>query len=220
MMERNEVLKKSQDLVNQIYENMGIIESCDTVAEKIRGLDICFNDPDSKQHVTLNGVLREEQLEDIRDEIIATIYKNSMEAQKFLERLDRKPAVINPEFEAAFQEMIGPVKKDPEPEVVIPDKLEIKHSTTIDKQVKQVKVVPIPAEKSLEKFPAKRKSPYPEHMTEAAVRELYINQGKTITQVASHFGVEYSKANSFITGHKLHRNQQESAKQPAEKERP
>ncbi len=107
---------------------------------------------------------------------------------------NRKPAIINPEFEAAVQGMVGSVKH------------------------KQTDVLPPPDDKSLDKYPAKKSkpSPYPENMTEEAVKELYINQGKTIQQVANHFGIPYAKANSFITGHKLHRNQQK----PAETERP
>ncbi len=103
-----------------------------------------------------------------------------------------KPATINPEFEAAVQGMVESVK----------------HKQKGSPQ----------DDKSLDKYPAKKSkpSPYPENMTEDAVKELYINQGKTIQQVANHFGIPYAKANSFITGHKLHRNQQK----PAETERP
>lgn len=100
---REEILKSSNELVNQIYEKMRVIESCDVIVDKVKDLDICFNDNDQSV-VSLEGVLSEEQLVGIRDGILSKIYDNATEAQKFLERmnlLSRKPAIINPEFEQA-----------------------------------------------------------------------------------------------------------------------
>jgi carbonic anhydrase/acetyltransferase-like protein (isoleucine patch superfamily) len=89
----------------------------------------------------------------------------------------------------------------------------------LQEEARKIEQPKLPQEdKSFSKYPAKKsdRGTYPEGMTEKAVKELYINQGKTISEVAKHFNVPYGKANSFITGHKLFRN----PKQPAETERP
>jgi type II secretory pathway component PulC len=99
MMTREEILNSSRELVDQIYSKMSVIESCDTVVEKIKDLDVCFNDQDNKQIVVLNEILNTEQLTGIREGIISRIHDNAKSAQDYLERLSRKPAIINPEFE-------------------------------------------------------------------------------------------------------------------------
>ena len=128
-MVREEILVKSKELVNQIYEKMNVIETCDSVAEKVKNLDVCFNDSVNKQIVSLDVILSQGQLSTIRENIVNIIYSNATEAQSFLERLNQKPATINPDFVAAVQGMIKeapvakadqtntPVFRDPSPAV-------------------------------------------------------------------------------------------------------
>jgi len=171
-MVREEVLTKSRELVNQIYEKMNVIESCDTLAKKVKDLDVCFNDTDNKV-IALNEVLNQVQLTGIRESIISKIYDNAAEAQSFLERLDRlnrKPAIIDPEFELAVEGM------EAQPKPII-------------------EVVPvIPALKS-----SKPK------MTVEEVSRMYKDEGKTVTEIALHFGVTKSMASNFITRNHLTR---------------
>lgn len=66
----------------------------------------------------------------------------------------------------------------------------------------------IESDKSLDKYPAKkqqRKSPYPENMTEEKVREMYIDQGMQLKQVAEYFNVKPTQINSFLQKHGLFR---------------
>lgn len=169
-MLREEVLNSSRELVNKIYEKMNVIETCDSVAEKVKNLDVCFNDPDGKQVVSLDGILTADQLTVIRDGIIDKIYDNAAIAQSFLEKLNRKPATVNPVFEAAVQDMVNSNAKS-EPASEIPVKMEsIKPELTVE-----------------------------------AVRKMYIDEGKTLTETATFFGVKKDMLNSFIRRNKLNR---------------
>jgi hypothetical protein len=86
----------------------------------------------------------------------------------------------------------------------------------------------LPEDKSLDKYPARKSRPdtYPADMTYESVKELYIDKGMKITEIANHFGVTYAKASGFISSHKLTRSRQEQPtqeklqKQPDDKERP
>ncbi len=168
-MLREEVLNSTRELVNQIYEKMNVIETCDSVAEKVKNLDVCFNDPDSKQVVALEGILSAGQLSTIRENIVNIIYSNATDAQSFLEKLNRKPAIVNPEFEAAVQDMV----KSPEK----------------NKPVEK----PVPPEE-----------PKPE-LTVELVKKMYLDEGKTLKEVADYFGVNKSMLNSYISRNKLNR---------------
>lgn len=169
-MLREEVLNSSRELVNKIYEKMNVIETCDSVAEKVKSLDVCFNDPDGKHVVSLDGILTADQLTVIRDGIIDKIYDNAAIAQSFLEKLNRKPATVNPVFEVAVQDMVNSNAKS-EPASEIPVKMEsIKPELTVE-----------------------------------AVRKMYIDEGKTLTETATFFGVKKDMLNSFIRRNKLNR---------------
>ncbi len=169
-MLREEVLNSSRELVNKIYEKMNVIETCDSVAEKVKNLDVCFNDPDGEKVVSLDGILTADQLTFIRDGIIDKIYDNAAIAQSFLEKLNRKPATVNPVFEAAVQEMVNSTAKS-EPASEVPVTME---------------------------------STKPE-LTVEAVRKMYIDEGKTLTETAAFFGVKKDMLNSFIRRNKLNR---------------
>ncbi|WP_455717477.1 hypothetical protein, partial [Anaerosporobacter sp.] len=74
-MVREEILKNSNELVNQIYEKMRVIESCDAIVDKVKDLDICFND-NEQSIIALEGVLSVDQLTGIRGNILDVINNN------------------------------------------------------------------------------------------------------------------------------------------------
>lgn len=86
-MEREQLLEAGKKLAGEIYEKMGVIEQCTSVAGTIEGLPICFLDEGGKL-IGLEKVLTEEQTGEIRDNIIKTIYENSAEAEQWLQRLN------------------------------------------------------------------------------------------------------------------------------------
>jgi len=203
-MVREEVLTKSRELVNQIYEKMSVIESCDSVAEKIKGLDVCFNDVDNKQIVALDGILSAEQFTSVREGIISKIYENAFEAQIFLERLNRKPATINPEFEAAVQDM---VKSKDKPIIIKPtmDEQELPPLTKTPQTLQGKKILDKGAEQSDTVFSVAAAPAKPE-MNVTDVRRMYQDENKSMAQIAEFFGVTKSMVNNFIYQNKLARN--------------
>ena len=166
-MTRETILNDSRDLVKQIYAKMSIIESCDAVAEKVKNLDVCFNDIDNEKIIILDEILKVEQLAEIRNQIVGKIYDNAIEAQSFLERLNRKPAVLNPVFEQAVKEM-----EEQHKEVVsVPEEPITAPELTVNKPVE---------------------------LTVELVRELYIEQDKTLDQVSKEVGTPRSTLYTFI----------------------
>ncbi len=184
-MERLEVLNKSKELVDQIYENMRTIETCDAVAESIMDLDLCFSDLDNKQIVSMEGVLSPEQQKELRETVIAKIYSNASAAQSFLERLYRKPATINPVFEAAVQEMIENNQK---------------MSTCVDNSVTDPEGENLQVVEEPPVFPA---------LDDTAVediRRMYQVECKTMKEIATKYGVTKNQVNTFIQKHGLFRS--------------
>ncbi len=216
-MVREEVLVKSKELVNQIYEKMNVIETCDSVAEKVKTLDVCFNDIDNKQVVSLDVILNPKQLSEIRDGIISKIYDNASEAQTFLERLNRKPATINPEFEAAARGMIEPSEK---PKTTGRKTIELDIDQVRDMYINQGMSYKGIAEKlkcsdfTVRKFcnnngivreavPVEKPS-FPV-MTVEAVRKIYTDGSMSLADAAKHFGVASGELYTYIEKHGLKR---------------
>lgn len=192
-MLREEILNSSRELVNRIYEKMSIIETCDSVAKKVMNLDVCFNDIDNKQIVALEGILRPEQLAVVRESIIKRIYDNAAEAQFFLERLNKKPATINPEFEAAVQGMVESAKpKDDAEASIIVDKHEP------DPVVEKLTEILQEEAKKIEEAPAKKLV-----LNVDDVRRMYHDENKSMKEIAEHFGVTKSVVNNFIYNNNL-----------------
>jgi|GEM_PF-3020218 len=213
-MLREEVLNSSRELVNKIYEKMNVIETCDSVAEKVKNLDVCFNDPDGKQVVSLDGILTADQLTIIRDGIIGRIYDNAAIAQSFLEKLNRKPATVNPVFEEAVQDMVNQTeikgekqtgRKTVEFDIDLVRELYINQGLPYKKLAEQFGC----AESTIYNFIKKngivreeKAISYPV-MTEEEVRKLYTNGSMSLAETAKHFGVESTKLHTFIEKHGL-----------------
>jgi hypothetical protein len=221
------------------------LENIEALIEKSRGEEICFTaKPNGSTYIgVLSPEKMQELRESVLIAIFHTRDAKAAELEKLMGV--RKPATNNPEFEAAVQEMershptyqqiVQSIedKNRPFPTpatqetldeigkqmIAEPDLIETALTEVLQEEARKIEQPKLPQEdKSFSKYPAKKsdRGTYPEGMTEKAVKELYINQGKTISEVAKHFNVPYGKANSFITGHKLFRN----PKQPAETERP
>lgn len=224
-MVREEVLEKSRELVNQIYEKMNVIESCDTLAKKVKDLDVCFNDSDNKQVVSLYGILSESQISTVRENIVNIIYSNATEAQSFLERLNRKPATINPEFEAAVQDMVETGSK---PKTGGRKTIELDINQVRDMYINQgmtykaiatvlkcsdftvrkfcnnngiIRGQEAPVDKPLE--PAEKPA-YPV-VTVEAVRDIYTNGSMSLADTAKYFGVASGELYTYIEKHGLKR---------------
>lgn len=86
-------------------------------------------------------------------------------------------------------------------------------SDAVDKALKREDECISSADKSLDKYPAKKskKSPYPDNMTPELVRKMYVDEGKTLKQVAEYFELKPSQVNGFLIKHKLFRGSYDKA---------
>ncbi|WP_033166904.1 hypothetical protein [Clostridium sp. KNHs205] len=211
-MLREEVLNSSRELVNKIYEKMNVIEICDSVAEKVKNLDVCFNDPDGKQVVSLDGILTADQLTVIRDGIIDKIYDNAAIAQSFLEKLNRKPATVNPVFEEAVQDMEKSSKgkasgrKSIDLDIDQVKELYVNQGLSFRKVADQCGC----SENTVRNFAMKHNITreasepvgYPV-MTVEAVRKVYTDGSMSLADTAKYFGIESTKLHTFIEKNNL-----------------
>ncbi|WP_455715348.1 hypothetical protein [Anaerosporobacter sp.] len=203
-MVREEILKSSNELVNQIYEKMRVIESCDAITDKIKDLDVCFND-NEQSIVSLEGVLSVDQLTGIRGNILDVINNNAVEAQKFLEQmnlLSMKPATINPESEQA-------TKVKPEPKVLdVKEVREYYKDYTIKEcceyfHVSTVKMGQFIKDNNLAKTKAKAE-PVKQPIDANEIRELYITKNQDLADIAHEKGYtkkelfDFCKANNIV----------------------
>lgn len=208
-MERVEILKSSNELVNQIYEKMRVIESCDAIAEKVKDLDICFND-NEQSIISLEAVLSIEQLTGIRSNILDVINNNAAEAQKFLERVNlfsRKPAIINQDFEDTVKEMVESKKPDPNP-LDVNEVSEYYNDHTIQEcckyfHVGSVKMGKFIKDNNLSKT-KKETTPVKQSLDPEEIRELYIAKNQDLADIAHDKGYtkkelfEFCKKNNIV----------------------
>lgn len=117
----SELIKNAQSIVDKIYINMTKVETCEAISEEIATLPIAFV-KDNDKYISLEGVLTDQQIDRIKEDVIKQINFNKTEAETFLQSIStfepskqhiiysdpekRKPATINQDFEDAVQEMI------------------------------------------------------------------------------------------------------------------
>lgn len=182
---------------------MSIIETCDAVAEKVKDLEVCFNDPDNSNIVVLTEILDAEQLAGVREGIISKIYENAEEAQRFLERLNRKPATINQKIEQAVQDMVQ--KPTPPLDSKFVEAVESEGRKCVGGAYfeKEVPLDPVVIPDTFqEPEPAITITPVESReMTVEDVKRMYHDEGMTVTKIAEFYGEKKTTLNNFI-----HRN--------------
>lgn len=177
----SEILEKAKELVDDIYKAMTKVETCETLSEEVASQEVVLVKSGSDRYVKLDGVLTEEQIQDVKKYIQNTIDGNKAEAERFLRRVSGKAAVVNPDFEATVQEMIS---QDQTEEVV----------TEPAEPVEEDQEEPVP------EAPEEKITP---ELTVEAVREVYTEGDMSIRQAAEYFGVGQSKLYGFISEHGL-----------------
>ncbi len=178
----SEILEKAKELVDDIYKAMTKVETCETLSEEVASQEVVLVKSGSDRYVKLDGVLTEEQIQDVKKYIQNTIDGNKAEAERFLRRVSGKAAVVNPDFEAAVQEMIS---QDQTEEVV---------TETAEQAAEEDQEEPVPED------PEEKITP---DLTIKAVREVYTEGDMSIRQAAEYFGVGQSKLYGFISEHGL-----------------
>ena len=172
----------------------------------------------------LGGILAPEKMQELKDSVVAAINQTRDDKVKELEKLMgiRKPAIVNPDFEAAVQSMVDSVKK-PDPieetlkEVLQEEAARIEKPKESDSPLFRDpgKDKPVKDDKSLDKYPAK-KSPrkqYPDGMTVETVSRMFIDEGKTSSSIAKYFGISTKEVQNFMTINKIRREPKQTSKE-------
>lgn len=178
----SEILEKAKELVDDIYKAMTKVETCETLSEEVASQEVVLVKAGGDRYLKLDGVMTEEQIHDVKKYIQNTIDGNKAEAERFLRRVSGKAAVVNPDFEAAVQEMIS---QDQSEEVV---------TETAEQAAEEDQEEPVP------EAPEEKITP---ELTVEAVREVYTEGDMSIRQAAEYFGVGQSKLYGFISEHGL-----------------
>lgn len=173
----SEILEKAKELVDDIYKAMTKVETCETLSEEVASQEVVLVKAGGDRYVKLDGVMTEEQIQDVKRYIQNTIDGNKAEAERFLRRVSGKAAVVNPDFEAAVQEMISQDQTDD----VVTEPAE-------------------PVEEPVTEAPEEKVTP---ELTVEAVRKIYTEGDMSIRQAAEYFGVSQSKLYSFVSEHGL-----------------
>lgn len=185
----SEILEKAKELVDDIFKAMNKVETCETLSEEVASQEVVLVKAGGDRYVKLDGVMTEEQIQDVKRYIQNTIDGNKAEAERFLRRVSGKAAVVNPDFEAAVQEMISQDQTEEQPET---DEQEARE--TVEDEPEEA------PEKSGIEEPEKETTP---ELTVEAVRKIYTEGDMSIRQAAEYFGVSQSKLYSFVSEHGL-----------------
>lgn len=185
----SEILEKAKELVDDIFKAMNKVETCETLSVEVASQEVVLVKAGGDRYVKLDGVMTEEQIQDVKRYIQNTIDGNKAEAERFLRRVSGKAAVVNPDFEAAVQEMISQDQTEEQPET---DEQEARE--TVEDEPEEA------PEKSGIEEPEKETTP---ELTVEAVRKIYTEGDVSIRQAAEYFGVSQSKLYSFVSEHGL-----------------
>lgn len=178
----NNLLNDARGLIDRICKAMARVEKCETMSDEVSTRQLAFVKPGTDQYLCIDDILTEEQMQDIKKYIQNTIDANKEESERFLRRVSGKAAVVNPDFEAAVQEMIS---QDQTEEVV---------TETAEQAAEEDQEEPVP------EAPEEKITP---ELTVEAVREVYTEGDMSIRQAAEYFGVGQSKLYGFISEHGL-----------------
>ena len=191
MMKLNNLLEQWNDHIIKGNQLSRELEDIEDLLSRAREADICFSS--GNNGAIFIRVLGQEKMQELKESAMIAIMRTRDEKETELQKLmgkqpvipafgqeivvheKRKPATINPEFEAAVKEMVTSGKKkehpDPKDEVVIPKKI---------------------AEKKPE-------------LNVADVKRMYHDEAKTMKEIAEYFGVKKEQVNSFIQKNNLQR---------------
>lgn len=212
----NEYIVQGNQLSRELEEFEGIMHAADK-PESV----IAFYGPAGSGTTFIDSVLSPEKMAEIKSLVVASLTEARLTKEIELEKLMgiRKPATINPEFEAAVQGMVESSKKTTGRKTIefdidqvrdmyinqgmsykgIAEKLKCS-DFTVRKFCNNNGIVrdAVPVEKPVEK------QGYPV-MTVEAVRKIYTDGTMSLADAAKHFGVASGELYTYIEKHGLKR---------------
>lgn len=165
----SEVLEKAKELVDEIYSCMTKVENCETLSEEVAAQEVVLVKAGSDRYIKLNGVLSEEQIQEVKKYIQNMIDINKAAAEQFLQRL-------------SGTEDGGSNCMDVAESV---EKTEQEKAEENKKEAGQEKAVKTEEER--------------QQLSVEAVKEVYTEGDMTIIQAAEHFGVSKNKLYKFVS---------------------
>jgi predicted XRE-type DNA-binding protein len=162
---------------NQLSRELEVIED---LIEKSKGEDICFTSrPNGATYIT---ILSMEKMQELRENAVVAVIQARNEKTAELEKLMgvRKPATINPVFEAAVKEMVNFAKDHNEV-----DPVEEKLTVILQEETEKIEDKPM--------------------MIVEDVKHMYLDEGKTQGEIAEYYGVKKPVVNNFLQKNKLFR---------------
>lgn len=178
------LMEKAVDLVNQIHACMRNVETCSAIAETIKDLPFVFKDND--KIISLDGVLTPEQMEQVKEVILNKIDENQMDAEKFLMAL---------------------TGEEPKEEPVADVKLDSKQmAAVVKKAVKEE-----PKQSKAEKREPVKAEPKKVEVTPEDVKRLYLDENKTLDEVAKILGTNRSAVYKVVNNYGLRKPSKKDA---------
>ena len=192
------LMEKAVDLVNQIHACMRNAETCSAIADVIRELPFVFKDGD--KIIGLEGVLTPEQMEEIRQVVINKIEDNQADAERFL-------AVITGEDKNGLVQEEADLADEVAQEF---EDLDAELEALID-QIDDEPVVPAPKKKTKKKVENKKEEESKVIVTPEDVRRLYLEENKTLDEVANILGTNRSAVYKVVSAYGLRKPSKKDA---------
>lgn len=204
MMETSEIIARANEAVQEIYEKMGRIESCEASLKALDGAEVYIG-KNKTEILDLHSALNDDQIADIMAYIHTTIKAQIEKAAGELNMLcnyskEKDIANINslqeqscddtPEkqgkLEKLTMELFGDkdIGKTEKAEAAAPEKVEqdIHEGVEISEDL----------EAAAQKSPKACKSTLPPDEEEKLLRRLYVTEGKTVKEIADMMGLTKS----------------------------
>ena len=199
MMNSKELLEQANSHVVIINKLMGEVEEFEGVVSEAKIGDVCFY---VEGHgTTFIRVLSPEKMQEIKATVLDAITLAQKDKTAELERLLG----------------VGPVEakidllEEKIAEKLIQEEQKIKESVPVVKKAAVINPEFEAAIKKMEESTTKKKSePEPRllpELTVGEVKRLYLDEGKTLKDVATYFGVDKAKLNTFVYSNGLSRKQ-------------
>lgn len=175
------LMEKASDLVKQIHACMRNVETCAAISETIKDLPFVFEDGDKV--ISLDGVLTPEQMNEVKQVILKKIEENMLDAEKFLMAL---------------------TGEEPQEEHVV----EV-DSKAMDEVVK--KVVKEEPKQSKTKKAEPKTEPQKVEITKEDVKRLYLDEDRTLDEVAKILGTNRSAVYKVVSNYGLRKPSKKDA---------
>lgn len=187
MMETSEIIARANETVQEIYEKMGYIESCEAALKALDGADV-FIGRGKDEMLDLHSALDDNRIADIMA-YIHTVVKNCMDAETAeLNAMCSKQTVITAPLDANIDNNCA-TEQETLSEAGDTDKA-ADELTDNEAAAHEVPVVTQDVKGS-----KASKSTLPPDEEEKLLRRLYVTEGKTVKEIADIMGL--TKANIY-----------------------